>query len=313
MNCEYKDLALLETVKLGDTIDVVFPKLGVNATAKVVKTKYDVLAGHYESIELGSVKSDLSTTISTSKRETNDRTTRSDLEDAVAEATRLITGQTGGYVVLNPPEHPQEILILNKPYIQHENPDLVADKVWRWNNNGLAFSPNGYFGTYTTAITSDGKIVADFIKTGSMSATRIFGGQLVLGGDTIDEDGYAGSLIVKNAAGEIIGEFNKDGLFLYGANGFYLLANPDPDIGFAGFQMMSGHTTPTPKPPTQGGASDEKLFWITKDEFHMRRAVVEQDILFCGKIRVIPIEIYDAQDPTIIANDGIAFVASSSS
>lgn len=306
---EYKDLALLETVKLCDTVDVVFPKLGVSATAKVVKTNYDVLSGRYESVELGSVKADLSTTVSVSKREAKEKISQTDLEAAVSEATRLITGQTGGYVVLNPPEHPQEILILNKPYIQNEDPDLVADQVWRWNNKGLGFSSTGYFGTYGTAITSDGKIVADFIKSGTMSANRIFGGQLVLGGNTIDSEGNAGSLIVKDSSGKIIGEFNKNGLFLYGTDGFYLLANPD--IGFAGMRMMSGHTTPTPVPLNPGDPSDERLFWVNEDEFHMKRAVVEKDIVFCGKIRIISIDIYDTQDPTKKVNDGIAFVATS--
>ena len=41
---EYKDLALLETVYLCDTVNVEFSALGVSATAKVVKTVYDVFA-----------------------------------------------------------------------------------------------------------------------------------------------------------------------------------------------------------------------------------------------------------------------------
>lgn len=305
---EYKDIALLETVKLCDTVKVLFPKLGVNATAKVVKTNYDVLAGRYSSIELGSVKSDLATTVAVSRREAEEKVSSSDLSAAVKEATRLITGQTGGYVVLNPPEHPQEILIMNKPTIAESN------KIWRWNNKGLGYasSPEGtsaYYGEYGLAITSDGTIVADFIKSGAMSAARIFGGQLVLGGTTEDSEGNPGSLIVYGDRNKIIGQFNKNGLFLWGENGFYLIAHPD--IGFAGMQMMSGHTSPTPVPENPGDPSDEKLFWINQDQFHMKRGVVEQDITFFGKIRIIPITIYDSVDPTEVVNDGIAFVASS--
>lgn len=91
---------------------------------------------------------------------------------AIETATALITGADGGYVVLNPSEQPEEILIMNTPDIN------TATKVWRWNQNGLGFSANGYNGPFTTAITMDGKIVADFITAGGMNAERITAGTL---------------------------------------------------------------------------------------------------------------------------------------
>jgi len=51
----------------------------------------------------------------------------------------------------------------------------TAKKIWRWNLNGLGYSKNGINGPYETAITQDGKIVADFITTGTMSVDRIEG------------------------------------------------------------------------------------------------------------------------------------------
>ena len=75
-------------------------------------------------------------------------------------------------VVLNPSENPQEILIMNTDDIN------TATKVWRWNSGGLGYSTNGYNGPYTTAITMDGRIVADFITAGGMSAERINAGTL---------------------------------------------------------------------------------------------------------------------------------------
>ena len=50
--------------------------------------------------------------------------------------------------------------------------------VWRWNKYGLAFSNNGYFGSFSTAITYDGKIVADFIKAGVINADLIRAGSV---------------------------------------------------------------------------------------------------------------------------------------
>ena len=60
---EYKDIAPLQTVHLCDTIKVRFPALGVDATAKVITTEWDVLNERYDSIEVGDSKSSLADTI----------------------------------------------------------------------------------------------------------------------------------------------------------------------------------------------------------------------------------------------------------
>lgn len=94
--------------------------------------------------------------------------------NAVAGATNWITGTNGGYVVFrrNAEGQPYEILIMDQPTIE------AATKVWRWNNGGLGYSSNGYNGPYTTAITQDGAIVADFITTGVLNAAIITAGIL---------------------------------------------------------------------------------------------------------------------------------------
>ena len=97
------------------------------------------------------------------------------MQNAIATAASLITGHSGGYLVLNPIEQPQELLIMDAPSLDQ------AINIWRWNSGGLGFSSNGYAGPYTTAITADGKIVADFILAGTMSANLIKGGVLQLG------------------------------------------------------------------------------------------------------------------------------------
>lgn len=85
--------------------------------------------------------------------------------NAVANATNWITGTNGGYVVFqrNNEGQPYEILIMDQPTIE------TATKVWRWNSGGLGYSKNGYNGPYTTAITQDGSIVADFMTTGTLN------------------------------------------------------------------------------------------------------------------------------------------------
>lgn len=60
---EYRDKALLEEIRIGDTITVVFPKLGLHASSRAVKTRYNVLLDRYESVTLGKVKAKISDTI----------------------------------------------------------------------------------------------------------------------------------------------------------------------------------------------------------------------------------------------------------
>jgi len=117
--------------------------------------------------------------------------------EAVKNATALITGQKGGYVVLDPPEKPSRILIMNTP---DKN---TATKCWQFNLAGLGYSANGIDGNYGIAMTMDGAIVANYITAGEMAAYRIKTGKLIStnyaanqSGTCIDMDN--GSLDSKN-------------------------------------------------------------------------------------------------------------------
>lgn len=128
----------------------------------------------------------------------------------VENATQLITGGKGGYVVLDvyDPDsgekiHPWRILIMDTPDKE------TARSVIQFNKNGFGFSTTGINGPYRNAWTIDGNLVADFITTGTMLADRIRGGTLELGGTGLGKDG---SIIVKNASGTTIGYWDKTGL-----------------------------------------------------------------------------------------------------
>lgn len=171
---EYKDLALLEKCDLCDTVTVQFERLGVDAKAEIVKIVTDVLLERYQSVEIGSIRANIADTIAGQQQEIQQRPTTSAMQQAVNNATNWITGTNGGYVVFqrNAAGQPYEILIMDQPTIE------AATKVWRWNNGGLGYSSNGYNGPYTTAITQDGAIVADFITTGVLNAAIITAGIL---------------------------------------------------------------------------------------------------------------------------------------
>lgn len=170
--------AVLERVSLCDTVTIRHSTLGITAKAKVIKTVYDTLSEKYMSITLGNEKENLINTVTQAAHTAQAVSTKVDrfpaiLTAAIQNATGLITGQTGGYVVINTDDgtgKPYELLILDAPSIEE------AVNVWRWNVGGLGFSHNGYNGPFETAITSDGQIVADFITAGSLAANIIKAG-----------------------------------------------------------------------------------------------------------------------------------------
>lgn len=135
--------------------------------------------------------------------------TNDEINSKVENATQLITGGLGGYVVIgrDNSDHPEEILIMDRPDKRN------AVNVIRLNKNGIGFSNSGYNGTYRNAWTIDGNLVADFITTGQMSADRIRGGSLEVGGTGT---GKNGSIVVKGVDNSIKASIDKNGVNVYG-------------------------------------------------------------------------------------------------
>lgn len=186
---EYKNVAVLERVKLCDTVTVKFEKLGIEAQAKVVKTVYDVLTERYTTIEIGESKTSLSKQISELEFEMGEQLSSSDLERAIAAATNLITGGLGGHVVFNrnADGEPEEILIMDTPDTS------TAVNVIRMNKNGIGFSTTGYNGPFRTAWTINGAFVAENITSGTLSGITITGNTIQ--GNTISGETISGSTI----------------------------------------------------------------------------------------------------------------------
>lgn len=133
-----------------------------------------------------------------------------EMAQKIANATTLITGGFGGYVVLdniNPETgekmHPWRILVMNAP---DKN---TAQNIIQINQNGIGFSTTGINGPYRNAWTIDGNLVADFITAGTMLADRIRGGTLEVGGSGLGKDGV---IRVLNASGTEIVRMDINGV-----------------------------------------------------------------------------------------------------
>lgn len=172
---EYKNIVSLERVSLCDTVHVVFEKLGVDATAKVIKTEYNVLTDRYDKVTLGEARSNFAETIKESTKATVQPMIKSAVENAVEHATTNISGFSGYVTKITDANGNWSELVIsdNADYTQARN-------VWRWSQGGLGFSSNGYAGPYTTAITADGHINGAMITAGTINANTVNVGNKVL-------------------------------------------------------------------------------------------------------------------------------------
>lgn len=166
----YEGLSLLERVSLGDTVTVEFPPLGVEATARVVKTVYDVLSDRYVSADIGSVQANIADTIAGQQQQLQQVPNKTEIQKIAQSIAGAIMGAKGGSVRLldtNGDGDPDTLYIA-------DNPDpSQAVKVWRFNYEGWGASSNGYNGPFEMSAALGLGMYADFITTGTLNAALV--------------------------------------------------------------------------------------------------------------------------------------------
>lgn len=162
-------------IRCGDTYRFRQPLMGLDENLRLLGRTVDILKPYTPQVEIGDKTAKITDITAKTQHLINyeiPSQVSSAVQTAQRIATQLIEAATTGYVVMRP----NEILIMDTDDVE------TATQVWRWNAGGLGYSSTGYHGTYGTAITMNGQIVADYIATGTMEADRIHGGTLTLGG-----------------------------------------------------------------------------------------------------------------------------------
>lgn len=198
------DLSLIDSsedgIKVGNTYRFRHSVLGLDEDLRLMKVSVDIFKPYRPEVEIGD-KAERITDITT-------RTARlieydlpeqkiDILASAKATATALINAGINGYVVVNT----NEILIMDTPSKE------TAAKVWRWNSGGFGYSSTGYNGTYSTAMTMDGAIVADFITAGVLRGMEIINGNNTF---HVDTNGNVSAAAINITGGSINIETNSE-------------------------------------------------------------------------------------------------------
>ena len=266
---------------VGDVIEVKDERLGLDLMTNVIAFDYDCILGKYTEVEFGNFKQTLSNLISNITASVNkDVTDQVDnaiavMESGLQQATADIWATMGdSYVIYDG----DMILIVDSL------PKETATNCILINNGGIGFSSTGINGTFTSAWTIDGTLNMQNINVINLIADMIKGGTLKLGSHL----NASGKLELYDNANNLVGKMDKDGLKMYGLDGSYVVMNDT--VGFAGYDR-----------------NDNKIYWVSHDEFHMNKAVVEEEITLCDEIRFIPIEITSGNT---VVNKGIGLVPS---
>lgn len=168
----------IDRVNLCDTVTVVFPKMGVNAKAKVVTAEYDVLLERYTTLEIGSSTQGIADTIASQQFQIESFPSSIGMQEAILKATAWITGTVDAGKVV---------------FVRNQNGDPTAIKIvsttkpegaayypmWIISAGGIGYSTDGGATISNIGLTADGHIVADTINlntaniSGQLSASNI--------------------------------------------------------------------------------------------------------------------------------------------
>jgi len=265
---------------VGDTIEVIDEKLGINIMTNLISFDYNCILDKYEQLEFGNFTPKLNDLMGTIAETTNkaidesNAVLRVSLSNELQEATDQIWSVLGNSYIIYDGD---KILVLDSL------PKETAQNVIMINAGGIGFSNTGINGTFSSAWTIDNVLNMQNINVINLTADLIKGGTLKLGSNL----NQYGQIEIYNETNNLIAEMNKNGLKMYGADGSYVLMNNQ--VGFAGYDR-----------------NGNKIYWADGDAFHMKKSEVEEEITLCGKMRYIPIQI---SSNGTITNDGIGLVS----
>lgn len=257
---------------IGDTIEVIDERLGLDLLTNVISFEYDCILRKYTEIEFGNFKQTLNgfaSSMAADSQKMSDEAVANATPGIINAATESITQSiSASYVIYDG----TRIMIVDAL------PKEDAHNVILVNNNGIAFSQNGINGTFESAWGIDGTMNMQHINVINFVADLIKGGTLKLGGSGNGN----GVMEVRSAGGSLLGQLDKDGLRMWANDGSRIEINASQ--GLVGYDANGN--------PTYG---------VTDGVFYMANGYVNSSLAVGGLLKMVPIQ--------TDASTGIAFVA----
>ena len=266
---------------VGDFIEVVDERLNINIITQLIAFEYDCILEKYTELQFGNFNkklSELSTMITNETKKEIDESNnvfKVTLGKELSEIKKAYNKFLG---------NSYQILESDRLLFVDSLPKETAKNVMMISAAGIAFSQNGIEGDFNSAWTIDGTMDMQKINVINLVADMIKGGTLKLGSSL----NQSGIIEVYDETNKLICILDKNGLKMYGKDDSQIILNSE--VGFVGFDK-----------------NKNKTFWVDKDEFHMKKSIVEEEITFFNKQSIIPLTIIDENNK--ITNDGIALIS----
>ena len=174
---EYKNILPLERVSLGDTVHVFFEKLNVEATARVIKTVWNVNLNRYDEIELGDARANLNTVINESvDSAVNNAIGDLDIDTGAIESEMMrISSLIANGLGLRLTKDSQGRIYLH-------NAETLALSQYQYMITATGFMLSDDYGqTWSSGWTTSGDVVVNALSTNIIRALQIYGSFLRFG------------------------------------------------------------------------------------------------------------------------------------
>ena len=243
--CQALDLSLLDTseqaIRCGNSYTFVNSYMGINEELRLIGRTVDIYKPYVPTLRIGDKSAhitDIATRTARLIEYEMPKQKKDILAAASARMTAMITNATKGYIYVD--EEQGELLIMDTPS------KTTAQKIWRWNSSGFAYSNHGYNEGYFVGLTADGKILAESVTAGSFTIT---GGSINIttnnGSQDVIQLIYANSSVVISPGHvRAISSHNSETVIMHG-NGidFYSFFEPGGSSNTRTISISSEHGT----------------------------------------------------------------------
>lgn len=264
---------------IGDTVEVIDERLGINLMTYVIGFVYDCIFGQYTEVEFGNFTNTLSGLIGNITASV-DKTVSAQVQSVTANVEEQINAKTEG--IMN---------ILDASYVIYNGDNVLvvdtlpkenATKVIKMDNNGISISNEGINGAFSLVWSIDGSFNAGNLEILNLAYSMIKSGTLSLGSNSNN----LGVLKLYDPANNVICQMDSSGLTMFAQNGSYISINNQD--GFICYDR-----------------NENILFSLDGDEFKAKRLVATENLTLFNEFNLIPITITQGNS-TI--NDGIGLV-----
>lgn len=217
----YKDIKDLVDISLGDTVSCVNKKLDITTVTRCIGLTYDCISERIKTVRLGDASADFIDKFSSVYNAVTETVNIKDNTIYAEKIFGILDASKAQLKCQNGIAKKQDVRAILFEDMDPESPNYGAVCI---GSMGIQIADrrttDGKDWDWETAITAKG-MIAEAIKVGFLSASRIYGGTLKLGGSQNNN----GLLELYNSSGKLMANITNEGFKVFGDNGEYTVIN----------------------------------------------------------------------------------------